>query len=221
MADLTDKNDERYEYFDVLPQDQQSPTKENRLAVVNWIGNHLCAARGVIVPWAGAIRYSILVIAVYLLSKNPYIRAQAAIEKSQGERQTASLNAHHQPRLGWWEMAYLKALWDGVDNNETLSLQLKIDEQPAKTIEACSLVVANAAPFTTALAQDGGKPDVQDDKLDVTWLPPQSAFGDHIFSLSELGMPRPFGDVVEDHVDHSKVKKSIPPGCRFTVCDRR
>lgn len=107
------------------------------------------------------------------------------------------------------QMAYIKALWEAVDTNETLSLQVEIDGQPAKTIKACSLVVANAAPFTTVLAQGGGEPDVADGKLDVTWLPPQGTFGEHMFSLSELVMPGLFGDTVNGHVQHSKVKNII------------
>lgn len=105
------------------------------------------------------------------------------------------------------QLAYIRALWDAVEDNESLELQVEIDDKPAQTIITCSLVVANAAPFTTVLAQGGGEPDVEDGKLDVTWLPPQASFGEHMFTLSELVMPKIFGDTVSGDVNHAKVRK--------------
>lgn len=66
------------------------------------------------------------------------------------------------------QLAYLKGLWGAIANNETLEVDISLDRQPAKKLEASSLVIANAAPFTTLLAQGGGEPDLQDGILDIT-----------------------------------------------------
>ena len=49
-----------------------------------------------------------------------------------------------------------------------------------------SLVVANAAPLTTALAQGSAPPDVTDGRLDLTWLNPQTSSDRQFLSLAEL-----------------------------------
>ena len=71
----------------------------------------------------------------------------------------------------------------------------------------CSLVVANAAPFTTVLAQGGGEPNAKDGLLDLTWLPPQATFGDHMFSLSELIAPNLFSDEENKNVHHQHIQR--------------
>ena len=74
-------------------------------------------------------------------------------------------------------------------------------------MSVCSLVVANAAPFTTVLAQGGGEPDVKDGELDLTWLPPQTSVSEHMFSLSELIAPSLFADAENKNVHHQRIKK--------------
>ena len=84
------------------------------------------------------------------------------------------------------QFAYLQAFWQAVNNNEVLTLDIKIDNFPVKTIATTSLVIANAAPFTTILAQGGGEPDLKDGLLDVTWISPQQDLTDNMLSLVEL-----------------------------------
>ena len=46
--------------------------------------------------------------------------------------------------------------------------------------------VANAAPFTTLLAQGGGQPDHRDGLLDVNWLTPNKYNETTVLSIAEL-----------------------------------
>lgn len=86
------------------------------------------------------------------------------------------------------QLAYLQAFWQAVSRNETLTLNIKIDDQPEQTITTTSLVVANAAPFTTILAQGKGAPNINDGLLDVTWISPQQDITDSVLSLAELAL---------------------------------
>ncbi|MBZ2162849.1 diacylglycerol kinase family protein [Alteromonas stellipolaris] len=84
------------------------------------------------------------------------------------------------------QFAYLKGLWEAIGKNDNLSFQVKFDEEEAQHLDTPSLVIANAAPITTALAQGGNLPDVTDGKLDITWLTPQDSSDRQLLSLAEL-----------------------------------
>ncbi|WP_153448244.1 diacylglycerol kinase family protein [Vibrio algicola] len=86
------------------------------------------------------------------------------------------------------QMAYLKGLWGAISNNNTLTLDLTLDGESQKNVEVSSLVIANAAPFTTLLAQGGGEPDLQDGILDITYLPSNESVTGRLLSLSELAL---------------------------------
>jgi len=68
------------------------------------------------------------------------------------------------------QLAYLNGLWQAVQANHVQSLIVQFDDQPEQLLHTASLVVANAAPLTTLLAQGSGAPDLHDGKLDITWL---------------------------------------------------
>ena len=84
------------------------------------------------------------------------------------------------------QFAYLRGLWDAIGRNESISVSVTFDDEPSETITTPSLVIANAAPITTALAQGGDVPDVTDGKLDITWLVPQEDADQQLISLAEL-----------------------------------
>ena len=86
------------------------------------------------------------------------------------------------------QLAYLKGLWGAIANNETLNVEVSLDKQPPQVLEVSSLVIANAAPFTTLLAQGGGEPDLQDGILDITYMPSHQSVAGRILSLSELAV---------------------------------
>ncbi|WP_026375406.1 diacylglycerol kinase family protein [Aestuariibacter salexigens] len=69
------------------------------------------------------------------------------------------------------QFAYLSALWESIELDEQQALTVTLDDD-SKQLTTNSFIVANAAPFTTLLAQGGGQPSLQDGKLDITWLNP-------------------------------------------------
>lgn len=84
------------------------------------------------------------------------------------------------------QFAYIKGLLQAISNNEDMSFTITLDENEAQSMTTPSLVVANAAPLTTALAQGSAPPDVTDGKLDLTWLNPQASSDRQLLSLAEL-----------------------------------
>ncbi|WP_194091000.1 diacylglycerol kinase family protein [Vibrio hibernica] len=86
------------------------------------------------------------------------------------------------------QIAYLKGLWGAISNNHTITITLKLDDGEATELEVSSLVIANAAPFTTLLAQGGGEPDLQDGIMDITYMPSHESVTGRLLSLSELAL---------------------------------
>lgn len=83
------------------------------------------------------------------------------------------------------QLAYLNGLWQAVQANHILALRVQFDDEPEQSVQTASLVVANAAPLTTLLAQGRGAPDLHDGQLDVTWLAADDA-DSSILGLAEL-----------------------------------
>ncbi|TMM42501.1 diacylglycerol kinase family protein [Colwellia ponticola] len=95
------------------------------------------------------------------------------------------------------QLAYLKGLWDALCLNEAITLTITLDEQPPFTVTTTSFVVANAAPFSTILAQGGGGPDIADGLLDITWLPDETIATEQALNLTGLAASGLIGNVVE------------------------
>lgn len=68
------------------------------------------------------------------------------------------------------QLAYLQALGSAIKDNDCKAYTIQVDNREAQTIQATSIVVANAAPFTTLLAQGGEEPNPHDGLLDLTML---------------------------------------------------
>lgn len=83
------------------------------------------------------------------------------------------------------QLAYLNGLWQAVQANHILDLCVQFDDEPEQSMQTASLVVANAAPLTTLLAQGRGAPDLHDGQLDVTWLAADDA-DSSMLGLAEL-----------------------------------
>ncbi|GGD65661.1 diacylglycerol kinase family protein [Lacimicrobium alkaliphilum] len=105
------------------------------------------------------------------------------------------------------QMAYLHGLWQAIEQNSIYTLTVQFDNHPPEEIDTQSLVVANAAPFTTLLAQGKGQPDVDDGKLDVTWLTGTNASDTHLVSLAELAFSGLTQDKSEGQVKHRQVER--------------
>lgn len=84
------------------------------------------------------------------------------------------------------QMAYIKSLWRAVENNDHKQLIVKVEDQDEFALRTSSFIVANAAPFTTVLAQGGGEPDITDGLLDITWLAESESVSEQIGNLADL-----------------------------------
>ena len=105
------------------------------------------------------------------------------------------------------QLAYVKALWDAVQLNESQQLHVTFDDKDEITIDASSFIVANAAPFATVLAQGGGNPDYQDGLLDITWMPKQDNANDQLVTMTELAISGLMQDFKSQNVEYTKARK--------------
>jgi len=100
------------------------------------------------------------------------------------EQMISKADRESKDKLG--QFAYLQALWQAVNENEVLELEIALDDGAFESWRTSSLIVANAAPITTLLAQGRGNPMMDDGKLDLTWLEPKDSGEKNVLSLMEL-----------------------------------
>ncbi len=100
------------------------------------------------------------------------------------EQMISKADREAKDKLG--QFAYLQALWQAVNENEVLELEVALDDGAFESWRTSSLIVANAAPITTLLAQGRGNPMMDDGKLDLTWLEPKDSGEKNVLSLMEL-----------------------------------
>ncbi|GGP69377.1 diacylglycerol kinase family protein [Shewanella saliphila] len=84
------------------------------------------------------------------------------------------------------QLAYLTGLWEAIDENQSWSIRMQLDGGETHTIDTTSLVVANAAPFTSVLAQGNGEPIINDGLLDITWIEASDTSPQQLLSMTEL-----------------------------------
>ena len=84
------------------------------------------------------------------------------------------------------QLAYLQGLWRACNENAVLDLTITLDDETPQQWQTSSLIIANAAPITTLLAQGKGSPMIDDGRLDLTWIEPQESGNQHVLSLIEL-----------------------------------
>lgn len=104
-------------------------------------------------------------------------------------------------------LAYLQGFTESVMNHQATDLVITIDEQPEKAVSIASFVVANAAPFTTMLAQGNGAPNFADGKLDLTWINAQPDNAIPFSSLADLAQASFTSTNLGDSVQHSQGKQ--------------
>ncbi|MFB2802773.1 diacylglycerol kinase family protein [Shewanella seohaensis] len=143
---------------------------------------------------------------------------QQMIESASRERKNA---------LG--QLAYLDGLWRAVNTDTNLELQLTLDDQTPMTVQTHSLVVANAAPFTSLLAQGKGEPNMTDGLLDITWLDSNNEPNEQLISLVELAFTGWIKEAANSdsaatgntgkvkHAHAKKVKISSQPQCKYVI----
>ncbi|WP_404343184.1 diacylglycerol kinase family protein [Pseudoalteromonas mariniglutinosa] len=84
------------------------------------------------------------------------------------------------------QFAYLHGFWQALAEHEAQDYTVTLDSNEPQVINTTSLIIANAAPFTTLLAQSAGQPDHNDGLLDVNWLTPNSESKTSSLSIAEL-----------------------------------
>lgn len=118
------------------------------------------------------------------------------------------------------QFAYLRGLWQAIQDSDILKMTVAIDGDKPFTIETSSLVVANAAPLTTILAQGKGTPDHLDGLLDVTWIDAEKAQDKTIAGLLELAISGLF-DVSSGysikHLHAKRVNISVEPENNYVI----
>ena len=94
------------------------------------------------------------------------------------------------------QLAYLNGFLHSFGENKAQQLMVKLDDNEPEAINTNSFIVANAAPFTTLLAQGGGQPDHRDGLLDVNWLTPNKDNETTVLSIAELM----FSSITQTHL---------------------
>lgn len=68
------------------------------------------------------------------------------------------------------QLAYIRGFMTAISENKLMNLSISLDGSEMLELTVSSLVVANAAPFSSLLAQGRGEPVFTDGLLDVTWI---------------------------------------------------
>ena len=143
------------------------------------------------------------------------------------QQMIASADRERKNALG--QLAYLDGLWRAVNADSPLTITLCLDDKAPVTLTTHSLVVANAAPFTSVLAQGDGEPNMTDGLLDITWLDAGNEPTDKLLSLAELALAgwvkegnekRPNASSTANRVHHAHAKKvtiSSDPKCKYVI----
>lgn len=83
---------EDYQYLNIPVLDHTSPTSEQLIHAINWIDQQIAAERNVVVHCALGRGRSVLVVAAYLLAKDPSLTVDQAMQSINQIRETARLN---------------------------------------------------------------------------------------------------------------------------------
>ncbi|TMO81863.1 hypothetical protein CWC16_01660 [Pseudoalteromonas sp. S3776] len=84
------------------------------------------------------------------------------------------------------QLAYLNGFFQAFSEQKAQTLYVTLDDNQTQEVQTNSFIVANAAPFTTLLAQGGGQPNHEDGLLDINWLIPSEENTTSVLSIAEL-----------------------------------
>lgn len=97
-----------FDYLNIPVLDHTSPTQEQLTLAINWLDQQLVEGKNVVVHCALGRGRSVLVLAAYLLARDPSLSILDAMDKIQSVRSTARLNKHQLAALEknkeWWEL---------------------------------------------------------------------------------------------------------------------
>lgn len=143
------------------------------------------------------------------------------------QKMIESANRERKNALG--QLAYLDGLWQAMSMAETLTISLSLDDAAPITIRTHSSVIANAAPFTSLLAQGNGEPNMTDGLLDITWLDADDDPKGPLLGLAELAIAGWVKEGRKDlkvqqarlskvhHAHAKKVTISSQPKCKYVI----
>jgi YegS/Rv2252/BmrU family lipid kinase len=122
------------------------------------------------------------------------------------------------------QLAYLTGLWEAIDENQSLSICMQLDDGETHTVNTTSLVVANAAPFTSVLAQGNGEPIINDGLLDITWIDASDSSSPPLLSMTELliagltgGRDQNAANSAIHHQQAKKVYLTTDKQCQYVI----
>ncbi|MBJ2131044.1 dual specificity protein phosphatase family protein [Alteromonas sp. IB21] len=107
---------EDYRYLNIPVLDHTSPTSEQLVLAINWLNQQISDGKNVVVHCALGRGRSVLVVAAYLLAKDPKLSVDDALKQINEIRQTARLNKR--------QLASLQQVRDGglLSLEKTLTL---------------------------------------------------------------------------------------------------
>ena len=127
-------------------------------------------------------------------------------------------NRDEKDELG--QLAYIQGFMQAVNESENFVVDMEIDDQPLLNQSISSVVIANAAPITSLLAQGGGEPDWADGYLDVTWIDTSEQTTERIAGIAELavaGLAQIKTDNRVHHVRAKKIKLKTEPLRKYVI----
>ncbi|MCF2916354.1 dual specificity protein phosphatase family protein [Pseudoalteromonas sp. Cn5-37] len=128
--------------------------------------------------------------------------------------------AHRDAKNESGQLAYLQGFWQALGEHEAQDYIVTLDNNDEQTINTTSLIIANAAPFTTLLAQSAGQPDHQDGLLDVNWLTPSADSKASTLSIAELvfsSITQTSFAINSHHTNAKRVTVSAAKGLSYVI----
>ena len=128
--------------------------------------------------------------------------------------------AHRDAKNESGQLAYLQGFWQALGEHEAQDYLVTLDDNEPQTINTTSLIIANAAPFTTLLAQSAGQPDHQDGLLDVNWLTPSADSKASTLSIAELvfsSITQTSFAINSHHTNAKRVTVSADAGLSYVI----
>lgn len=105
------------------------------------------------------------------------------------------------------QIAYLQGFAQAINQADNFMVELEADGKPLLNQSVSSVVIANAAPITSLLAQGGGEPDPTDGYLDVTWIDATEQTVERIAGIAELAITGLTSLKADSRVHHVRAKK--------------
>ncbi len=122
------------------------------------------------------------------------------------EHMIRSANREEKTSLG--TLAYIKGFAEGLGSGAQQEFRLTLDDDSLGDVRTQSLMIANAAPATTLLAQGLGEPNFEDGRLDVTWFNDSDGdVGDGIAAVGELAYAVVTESVPATHISHRAAQR--------------